>query len=236
MVSGPQWPVIVRSERLRCRRQVRAVPAETFPAATYFGGIVMSFKSGTRSGVRRSGLLLLLVAGLVGGCAAPPPGHRIGGDEPLPQVARRQATDLVIYPLRGQSQGQQRRDRYECHQWAAAQSGFDPATMSQTPTEVPRVEPSPPGGTGVVQGTVTGAVLGAVVSGPRHRGEGAAVGAVVGAIAGAASDSARQAQAERVQDAYARRAAARDQVYTEKESRYRRAIEACLDGRGYQVR
>lgn len=152
------------------------------------------------------------------------------------QTTHRQVTDLVIYPLRGQSQGQQRRDRYECHQWAVDQSGFDPATMSQTPTEVPRVEPSPPAGTGVVQGTVTGAVLGAVVSGPRHGGEGAAVGAVVGAIAGAASDSARQAQAERVQDAYARRAAARDQVYTEKESRYRRAIEACLDGRGYQVR
>ena len=196
----------------------------------------MSFNTGVRSGVRRSGLLVLLVAGLVGACASPPPGHRIGGDEGQSQTTRRQVTDLVLYPLRGQSQDQQRRDRYECHQWAIDESGFDPATMSQAPTAVPRVEPSPPAGTGVVQGTMTGAVLGAVVSGPRHGGEGAVVGAVIGAIAGASSDAARQAQADRVEDAYAQRAAVRDQAYAEKESRYRRAIEACLDGRGYQVR
>ena len=207
------------------------------PQRIISGRIVMSFNLETRSGARRSGLVLLLVAGLVGGCASPPPGHRIGGDEAQAQVTRRQATDLVIYPLRGQSQDQLRRDRYECHEWAKAQSGFDPATMSrQTPTEVPLVEPSPPTGTGVVQGTVTGAVLGAAVSGPRHGGDGAVVGAVIGAIAGASSDAARQAQAERVENVYAQRAAARDQAYTEQESRYRRAIEACLDGRGYQVR
>jgi len=34
--------------------------------------------------------------------------------------------DLFIYPKNGQSEEQQSKDRYECHSWAASQSGFDP--------------------------------------------------------------------------------------------------------------
>jgi hypothetical protein len=36
-------------------------------------------------------------------------------------------TDLYAYPKAGQSTEQQARDRDECHKWAVAQSGFDPA-------------------------------------------------------------------------------------------------------------
>jgi hypothetical protein len=36
------------------------------------------------------------------------------------------ATDLFAYPKNGQSAEQQKTDRYECHSWAANQSGFDP--------------------------------------------------------------------------------------------------------------
>jgi hypothetical protein len=36
------------------------------------------------------------------------------------------AQDLFIYPKNGQSEEQQSKDRYECHSWAASQSGFDP--------------------------------------------------------------------------------------------------------------
>jgi hypothetical protein len=35
-------------------------------------------------------------------------------------------SDLFIYPKNGQSEEQQSKDRYECHSWAASQSGFDP--------------------------------------------------------------------------------------------------------------
>jgi len=38
--------------------------------------------------------------------------------------------DLYIYPKKGQSEEQQSTDRYECHRWAADQTGFDP-TKSQ---------------------------------------------------------------------------------------------------------
>jgi Family of unknown function (DUF6515) len=36
------------------------------------------------------------------------------------------ASDLFIYPKAGQSEEQQAKDRYECHSWAATQTGFDP--------------------------------------------------------------------------------------------------------------
>ncbi|HTP40189.1 MAG TPA: DUF6515 family protein [Steroidobacteraceae bacterium] len=34
--------------------------------------------------------------------------------------------DLYAYPKQGQSESQQRTDRYECHEWATQQTGFDP--------------------------------------------------------------------------------------------------------------
>lgn len=37
------------------------------------------------------------------------------------------SADLFVYPKDGQSEDQQRTDRFECHQWAANQSGFDPS-------------------------------------------------------------------------------------------------------------
>ncbi len=36
------------------------------------------------------------------------------------------STQLFIYPRNGQSADQQAKDKYECHAWAATQSGFDP--------------------------------------------------------------------------------------------------------------
>src|SRR5882757_5464510 len=36
-------------------------------------------------------------------------------------------TDLIAYPKNGQTTDQQANDKNECHQWAATQSGFDPA-------------------------------------------------------------------------------------------------------------
>jgi hypothetical protein len=36
------------------------------------------------------------------------------------------AEELFIYPKNGQTSDQQAADRYECHGWARAQSGFDP--------------------------------------------------------------------------------------------------------------
>jgi hypothetical protein len=54
---------------------------------------------------------------------APPPGTPGGG----PNTG---AEDFFIYPKNGQSDAQQAADRYECHRWAATQTGFDPTQPS----------------------------------------------------------------------------------------------------------
>ncbi len=151
-------------------------------------------------------------------------------------VPRAGVTDIAVYPAQGQSEQQLRRDRYECHAWAVRQSGFDPATRRTMTTPVPRVEPDPPGGHDTAAGALSGAVIGAAVSNPHHAGQGAAVGAVIGAAAGAMSDTAREKRADRIEEAYAERAARLDADAAAEGGRYRRALAACLEGRNYAVR
>jgi hypothetical protein len=38
-------------------------------------------------------------------------------------------SDLIAYPKNGQSQDQLGKDKFECHRWAAAQTGFDPTQV-----------------------------------------------------------------------------------------------------------
>jgi hypothetical protein len=54
---------------------------------------------------------------------APPPGlqAQMGSQQPTST-----STDLMAYPKNGQTAEQQGKDKFECHQWAATQSGFDP--------------------------------------------------------------------------------------------------------------
>jgi hypothetical protein len=35
-------------------------------------------------------------------------------------------SDLIAYPKNGQSAEQTSKDKFECHRWAASQTGFDP--------------------------------------------------------------------------------------------------------------
>ena len=48
------------------------------------------------------------------------------GDDVDRSPAAAAGDDLYIYPKNGQSQAQQAADRYECHNWARSQTGFDP--------------------------------------------------------------------------------------------------------------
>jgi hypothetical protein len=38
-------------------------------------------------------------------------------------------SDLIAYPKNGQSEDQLGKDKFECHRWAAAQTGFDPTQV-----------------------------------------------------------------------------------------------------------
>lgn len=47
---------------------------------------------------------------------------------------------LFVYPKQGQSEQQMANDRYECHQWAANQTGFDPSQPGTGITQAQLVE------------------------------------------------------------------------------------------------
>jgi hypothetical protein len=116
------------------------------------------------------------------------------------------------------------------------QTGFDPSQSSIPPERRVKVVPMPPPGRDTAVLAVAGAVLGALIAGPRHAGGGALIGAGTGAVAGAVSDASRQQYAQQLQEAYANRDQALDPRYEGRANYFRRAMSACLEGRGYSVR
>jgi len=149
-------------------------------------------------------------------------------------VAARPQPEVFAYPRNGQSQEQQKRDRFECHEWANGQTGVDP-TRASTITPAPvKAEAVPAPGFDTAVLAITGALIGATVANPRNAGAGAVAGAMVGGTLGAISDSNRQAEAQRTAeyDSYRHQ----EQVATHRGNDYRRALTACLEGRGYSVR
>jgi len=180
------------------------------------------------------GALVAAVTLAVARCVTPPP-PRHYRTEAAPPAAPPPQTQVYFYPTASQSPEQQSRDRYECYLWAVKQSGYDPSLPTLAPHQRIEYVPRPPPGQNTVAGAVTGAVVGAAVSRPRDAGAGAIVGAVAGGLLGAASDSARQAEADRIQSRYDQRDADRNARIEQQAQGYRRAMSACLEGRGYTV-
>ena len=159
---------------------------------------------------------------LLAACVAPPP-RTVAVPAPPPQR-------VFVYPANGQSPEQTERDRYECHIWAVQQTGVDPSRDNNAYERV-IVQPANPPGAGTAAGAIGGAILGAIIAGPRNAGAGLVIGGATGAIVGSASDANAQAQARQTQQEINQSAAAgRARADT-----YRRAIGACLTGRGYTV-
>ena len=131
----------------------------------------------------------------------------------------------VVYPAKGQSEAQQRRDEGECQGWAKRSTGIDPVALSSQP--VPQESGPATGGgervRGAARGALGGAAIGAIAG---DAGRGAGIGAVAGTMLG--GREARQNQAGRNQQAYNQR---QDQMNT-----FYRAYAACMDGRGYTTR
>jgi hypothetical protein len=132
-------------------------------------------------------------------------------------------SDMYIYPQKGQSAEQQAKDKGECHSWAVGQTGFDPAT---TPPPTQQAE-APQGGVvrGGARGAATGAVVGAIAG---DAGKGAAAGAAGGALIGGFR---RRDQQQQQQQQYQQQV----QAYNARQAEYKRAMSACLEGRGYSV-
>jgi hypothetical protein len=146
------------------------------------------------------------------------------------------STQVYFYPMAGQTTEQQSRDHYECYNWAVQQTGFDPGQSAIPKDQRVSVVPMPPLGHDTVAFTIAGAVLGALIGGPRHAAGGAIIGASGGMISGAASDSARAEYARQQEEAYAAQNRSGNARLEEKAAGFRRAMSACLEGRGYKVR
>ena len=165
----------------------------------------------------------LAVTVLLAACVTPPP-RTYAVPAPPPQR-------VFVYPANGQSAEQTDRDRYECHVWAVEQTGVDPSRGDASAYERVIVQPANPPGAGTVAGAIGGAILGSIIAGPRDAGAGLIIGGATGAIVGSASDASAQAQARQTQ-AQINQSAAAGRARADS---YRRAIGACLTGRGYTV-
>ena len=188
----------------------------------------------TKWWLSRAGLRLLLLLLIFSLAACYPATYRevtVATPTPKPPM-----TQVFFYPKEGQTTEQQSRDQYECYNWAMQQTGFDPSKSSIPPERRVKVVPMPPPGYDTTVMAIAGAVLGALIAGPRHAAVGALIGGGSGAAAGAVSDVTRQQYAQQMEEAYANRDQALDARYEGKARDFRRAMGACIEGRGYSVK
>lgn len=173
---------------------------------------------------KKTPIAALVAAAVLTACASTPPTTTAAAP------AAASLTKVYFYPLQGQSEAQQERDRYDCYVWAARQTGFDPsrriAPREARATVVPARDPN----ADIAVAGATGAVIGAIAAPRGDTAKGALIGGVAGAMLGAAVSSAE-----------ARSAAAAEPPrmggrYAQEAAEYRRAMSACLEGRGYSVR
>jgi hypothetical protein len=181
--------------------------------------------------IRRAALTaaaMTCMAALLSGCVVPAP--RPAPPPPPPPPPN---IEVYAYPLHGQPPEQQDRDHYECSQWATQQTGFDPSAPGVAPHErVQVVSAGPSPGTGTAIGAIAGAVIGAAISPRWQAAPGALAGAVVGGAIGNASDAANAQQTRTVVVSDRRAVALQEQ----QAAKFRRALGACLDGRGYSIK
>lgn len=191
---------------------------------------------GLASHPARQWLALLALFTLIAGCAT-----ESIEPVPVPEAPPPPDTNVYFYPAQGSatpSAEQQDRDKYECTTWAVKQTGFDPSLPDVPPHQRMRVVAGgPPPGTGVAVGAVTGAVIGNAVSNPWHSGGGTLLGAIAGAAIGGAAEAESNAHANRIEaQANANANNARTAALERRAMDYKRAMTACLEGRGYTVR
>ncbi|HUC98763.1 MAG TPA: glycine zipper domain-containing protein [Candidatus Polarisedimenticolaceae bacterium] len=135
------------------------------------------------------------------------------------------AAQPIVYPAKGQSAQQQKKDDAECYAWAKQTTGIDPAAVASSPPPQD-TGPATGGGQrvrGAARGALGGAAIGAIAG---DAGTGAGVGAVVGTMAG--GRQARQQQAAQNQQSVAQQQELINTHY--------RAFGACMEGRGYTIK
>ena len=134
------------------------------------------------------------------------------------------AQQIYFFPAKGQSPEQQDADRGACHGWAVRQTGFDPG-MARRPV----AQQTGSTGGGILKGGALGAGGGALIGAlAGNAGKGAAIGAIGGGLFGGVRSHSKQQQANNAN----RAAQAR---YDQAAHEYRRALAACMQGKGYSA-
>jgi hypothetical protein len=172
------------------------------------------------------GAAVAALLGLLSACVTEPPRVYRAPPPPPPPPQR-----VFVYPAHGQSPEQTERDRYECHLWAVQQTGVDPSRADASAYERVIVQPSTPPGANTAAGAIAGGIIGAIIGGPRNAGAGLVLGAATGAVVGSVADANVQVQARQTQQQI-NESAAEGRARADS---YKRAIGACLQGRGYTV-
>ena len=134
---------------------------------------------------------------------------------------------LFVYPAKGQSQAQQKKDEYECYVWAIEQSGIDPLNTPKTQAAPVNTGPDGSAVKGAAKGAAAGAAIGAIAG---DAGKGAAIGAAAGGMGGLARG--RQGQAQQNQQAQSQAAATDAQM---KET-FQKAFSVCIEGKRYTIK
>jgi hypothetical protein len=171
----------------------------------------------------------VLVAAAVMTACASTPGPRPAAAPAAPPV---NLTRVYFYPTTGQSEAQADRDRYECHNWSVRQTNFDPSRHLPPGELRATVVPARSTEQTVGAAAAVGAVIGAIAADRGDTVQGAVIGGIAGAAVGSVAASAEKNEARRVE-----RQPARGYGRYEKEAaEFRRAMSACLEGRGYSVK
>jgi hypothetical protein len=140
---------------------------------------------------------------------------------------------MVVYPAKGQTNALQVRDEQVCYVWAKDKTGIDPTALAvntDSAAQAGKSAADSAAGKAGLRGAAGGAVGGAVVGGiAGDAGKGAAIGAVVGGARG--HKQKKQAEKQAQQQATANAGTAVNQ----QADTFKKAMSACLDGKGYTV-
>jgi len=143
------------------------------------------------------------------------------------------------YPPAGRTDAQQRQDRFECHEWAVAQSKFDPVEFAarvvpvSSPAATHEADASRQAGRSVIGGAATGALIGEAVD--NDAGKGAITGGAAGLLRGRMAEQKAAAERAAAQARQQQQQALAAQDVRGKQQDYARARSACFKARGYTV-
>lgn len=135
------------------------------------------------------------------------------------------AAEPQVAAAKGQTQEQQQRDQYECHEWATQKTGVDPVALAEQKLKTPGSKEGEGAGGGS-HGAAIGALRGAANG---DAAAGAARGFGIGRLVAMAK--ARRQLNEQKSAGSPDSASVQEQL-----DRYDKAYATCLSARGYDVK